>query len=501
MTTENASAKLKLGVVGGLGPLASADVFFKLIQATPASTDAEHFDIVFQQHPFNSSGLGSTATTARKLYIFDMIRDFEKRGVTTVVLPCFLSHTFIAELKANTNLQIVDIVEAVLNHIRRKFAQVSRIGVLASDYTQNKQLFEQYFRSPEFEIIYPRKYKDINLVTEAVYGADGIKSGNLHGRPALLLRQACEDLIEQKVQIILPGMTELTLIADQIGLLSVPMIDTNNVYARYVVSGRYEFPNPVFKIGIVGGVGPAATADFLSKVVRFTPAKRDQDHIKLLVEHNPQIPDRTENLIGGGTDPTISLYATCKKLEEGDADIIAIPCNTAHAFVERIQPHLAIPIINMLTVTVRFLRETFPNLRDVGVLATSGTIESGVYRKALELEGLVQITPVPALQALVMDAIYGQFGVKAGFTKGQCQKDIVAAIEGLIAEGVKVIILGCTEIPLLISGTEFMGRNGARARLIDPTSVLAQQCVKYAMEATEQSKTRNTEQAKSTTSI
>jgi aspartate racemase len=100
-----------------------------------------------------------------------------------------------------------------------------------------------------------------------------------------------------------------------------------------------------------------------------------------------------------------------------------------------------------------------------------------------------------------MDAIYGQFGVKAGFTKGQCQKDIVAAIEGLIAEGVKVIILGCTEIPLLISGTEFMGRNGARARLIDPTSVLAQQCVKYAMEATEQSKTRNTEQAKSTTSI
>ena len=85
--------------------------------------------------------------------------------------------------------------------------------------------------------------------------------------------------------------------------------------------------------------------------------------------------------MGAGVDPTIALYATCKKLEDGDADVIAIPCNTAHAFVERIQPYLDIPIVNMLTVTVAHLRDTYPALREVGVLATSGTIESGVYER------------------------------------------------------------------------------------------------------------------------
>lgn len=169
-----------------------------------------------------------------------------------------------------------------------------------------------------------------------------------------------------------------------------------------------------------------------------------------------------------------------KKLEDGGADIIAIPCNTAHAFVDRIQPYLGIPIVNMLTLTVRYLRESFPGLRDVGVLATSGTIGSGVYQEALESQGLHQIAPGAALQARVMDAIYGKNGVKAGFTTGQCQQDIIAAVEGLIADGVDVVILGCTELPILLPAGEFVDRNGGRVQLVDPTEVLARQCIAYA---------------------
>jgi aspartate racemase len=483
MTSGLVDHKRKFGIVGGLGPLASADVFFKLVKATPASTDADHFDAIFQQSPFPSSGSGSAATIERKLYIFEMIRDFEKRGVTTVVLPCFLSHTFIDELRANTSLQIVDMVEAVRSHVRRKVPGASRIGVLASDYTREKRLFEHYFASPEFEVIHPRCHERFDPVTEAVYGPDGIKSGNLRGRPLELLRAACEDLIEQGAQVIVPGMTEIALVAEEIGPLGVPLVDSNLAYAQYVISGGYGSPAHAFKVGVVGGVGPAATVDFLQKIVRNTPATRDQDHIKLLVEQNPQIPDRTENLIGDGADPTVSLYATCKRLEDGDADIIAIPCNTAHAFVERIQPYLDIPIVNMLTVTVGYLRETYPGLRDIGVLATSGTIESGVYRKALESQDLRQVVPAPALQERVMEAIYGKHGVKAGFTTGQCQEDIAAAVEGLIAEGVEVVILGCTELPLLLTGNEFVGKGGARVRLVDPTDVLARRCVAYALSA------------------
>ncbi|MFM0056827.1 amino acid racemase [Paraburkholderia phytofirmans] len=470
----------KFGVVGGLGSLASADVFFKLVKSTPASSDAEHIDVIFEQHPFRGVVAGSEATTQRKLYIFDMVSSFEKRGVTTVVLPCFLSHTFIDELKANSPLQIVDMVEAVRSHVRRKFPTARRIGVLTSDFTRRKGLFEKYFATPEFEVIHPRPCEDIDLVTEAVYGANGVKSGNLSGRPVALLREACEDLIAQGADIIVPCLTEIALVAEEMGAFQVPLIDSNLAYAQYVIAGDYGSPESIFKVGVVGGVGPAATVDFMQKIVRNTPANRDQDHIRLLIEQNPQIPDRTENLIGDGPDPTISLYATCKKLESGDVDLIAIPCNTAHAFVERIQPYLSIPIVNMLTVTVRHLRERFPVLRSVGVLATSGTIASGVYEKALESEGLRQIVPRAELQARVMEAIYGKEGVKAGFTTGQCLNDISAAIDGLVADGVEVIILGCTELPLLLPKKSFVGTTGARVSLVDPTDVLARQCVALA---------------------
>nr|WP_318298070.1 amino acid racemase [Paraburkholderia bannensis] len=214
--------------------------------------------------------------------------------------------------------------------------------------------------------------------------------------------------------------------------------------------------------------------------MRNTPAARDQEHIKMLVEQNPQIPDRTENLIGDGVDPTLSLYAACKRLEEGGADVIAMPCNTAHAFVERIQPHLGVPIVNMLTETARYLRTAFPALREVGVLATSGTIESGVYRQALESQGLREVAPGAALQARVMAAIYGKQGVKAGFTSGPCFDDIASALDGLIAEGVEVVILGCTELPLLLAGGAYQSASGARVTLIDPTDVLAKRCVAFA---------------------
>lgn len=491
MIGANVLSGKKFGVVGGLGPLASADVFFKLVKSTPASSDAEHVDVIFEQHPFRGAAGGGEATTQRKLYIFDMIRGFEKRGVTTVVLPCFISHTFIDELKANSSLQIVDMVEAVRSHVRRKFPAARRIGVLTSDYSRRKGLFEKYFAAPEFDVIYPRPRDGIDLVTDAVYGADGVKSGNLRGRPVALLRDACEDLIEQGADIVVPGLTEIALVAEGMGPFRVPLIDSNLAYAQYVIAGNYGVPESVFKVGVVGGVGPAATVDFMQKIVRNTPANRDQDHIRLLIEQNPQIPDRTENLIGDGPDPTISLYATCKKLESGDADIIAIPCNTAHAFVERIQPYLGIPIVNMLTVTVRHLRERFPLISCVGVLATSGTIASGVYEKALESEGLRQIVPRAELQARVMEAIYGPEGVKAGFTTGRCLDDLSAAIDGLVAEGVEVIVLGCTELPLLLPQGSFAGRAGTRVSLVDPTDVLARQCVALATAAAERPVTRS----------
>ncbi|WP_322015443.1 amino acid racemase [Paraburkholderia sp. J12] len=458
MNDRYGGVRQRFGVVAGIEPLASAVELFGLLMEESGGVECAQVDARFASLPLPVSADEAAAQTANKLRIFDAIRDFERRGVTAVLLPCFASHTFIDELRANTRLPIVDVVEAVRAHIQEHFPGVRRIGVVVSDTVRESRLFEKYFVTPEFEVIHARCDE----------GA---------GRAMLAL--ACARLVEQGAQVIVPGMDGM----HGTDALPLPVIDVPRVYARYALSGRCEPAMPAFRVGVLGGVGPAATVDFLQKIVRNTEARCDQDHIKLLVEQNPQIPDRTENLIGDGADPTVSLYATCKRLEEGGADVIAIPCNTAHAFVERIQPYLAIPIVNMLTVTARYLRETFPALREVGVLATSGTLGSGVYARALEREGLRQIVPEPALQARVMAAIYGTQGVKAGHTTGPCQDDIAAALEGLIEAGVEAVILGCTELPLLLPQETFVGRRGARVTLIDPTDVLARQCVARAMRA------------------
>lgn len=413
--------------------------------------------------------------------MFDTIRAFEKRGVDAIVLPCFLSHTFIDELSANVALPIANIMAALSAHVRQAFPSVRRIGVLTSCTVRSNGLFERYFDSAQFDVLHPRNEEGVDCVTGAVYGEEGIKSGHLHGRPVELLRAACADLIAQGAEIIVPGLAEIPLVARALGTLEVPFVDTNLVYARYVAAAQYSQPERRFKVGVLGGVGPAATVDFMAKLVRNTPAARDQDHIKVMVEQNPQIPDRTEALLGNGADPTLALYAACRTLEEAGADLIAIPCNTAHAFVERIQPSLTIPIVNMLTCTADYLREAFPALREVGVLATSGTLASRVYETALEACGFVQIAPAEAAQARLMNAIYGPGGAKAGYTSGECCDDVAAAVDDLVEQGVRVIVLGCTELPLLLHGSTLARPGRPVVRLVDPTDVLAKRCVAYAL--------------------
>jgi aspartate racemase len=482
-TTEamGAMTERSLGVVGGLGALAGADFLVKLIEATETHADAGRFEVVFEQRPFAQATAPRTATTARMLYIYDMIDGFRERRIGAVALPCFLSHTFMEELKANSPLPIADMLDAHRAHIRKHFPQVRRIGVLTSRPLREQRLFERYFSQDGLQVLHPQHADGRDSIAEAVYGEHGIARGGRHLRPLQLLREACADLVEQGAQLIVPGVTELALVVSDLGPVGVPILDPHRVYARYVVNEHFAPTPRLFKLGVVGGVGPAATVDFLEKVVRNTPAKRDQDHLQMLVEQNPQIPDRTEHLVGEGPDPTLALYATCKKLQGGGADLIAIPCNTAHAFVEEIQSHLRIPIMNMLTVTVNHVRESFPNLRKVGLLATSGTISSGVYRRALEDHGLEEVVPPPALQARVMDAIYGPKGVKAGFTSGECQEDVLAAIDDLAGRGVNVIILGCTELPLLFQTPEVKTREGRLVKLVDPTDILAKRCVDYAL--------------------
>ncbi len=235
-------------------------------------------------------------------------------------------------------------------------------------------------------------------------------------------------------------------------------------------------------IGIVGGMGPSATVDLMDKIIRCTPAATDQQHLKMVIEHNPQIPDRTEHLLGDGPDPTDAIYATCKKLESAGTDMIAIPCNTAHAFFARIQSRLSIPIVNMLQATVEFLQHAHPDIRKVGLLATSGTIKSGVYRDVFEATDYDLLVPEQGFQQKLMNVIYGDKGIKAGYTDGECLEEFQLVSDHLTNKGAEIIILGCTELPLLKLNALTTQSGEEPVVFVDPTWVLARKCVDVSMQ-------------------
>lgn len=482
------AARHSYGIVGGLSALAGADLFLKLMKASPGRNGTHQDDVFLEQHAFpeaTQAGAAGSSQTGRKLYIFDMIRSFQQRGADCALLPCFISHTFLGELTAELALPVVNLMEALRDHVERRHPAVRRLGILTSDYVIQDGLFGRTFDASRYTLIYPRPEIQAECLMPAIYGPGGIKSGCLNGASIPLLRRACDDLAAQGAELILPGFTEIPIVLESLAGGPVSIVDCNQVYAQYALDHGQGSTARVCKIGIVGGVGPAATVDFIHKILQSTPAQRDQEHLKLVVEQNPQIPDRTANLVGGGIDPTIALYATCKKLEAAGADLIAIPCNTAHAFVERIQPYLGIPVINMLFETVQHLQQRLLGHATVGLLATDGTVKSRIYHEALERAGIRLVVPEEPYQRRVMDAIYGPCGVKAGHSEGRCREDLLSALEHLVRDkSAEVIILGCTELPLLLPASQGVSVAGQDIPVLDPTMILAMACVRLAQYGT-----------------
>jgi aspartate racemase len=472
--------KRSLGVIGGLGAVGSADIFYKLVKSVAARGEGENLDIIFEQHPFEEEpapGAQNARTTARKLYVFNMIKQFEQRKVDAVVIPCFISHTFLDEIKSEVGLQIISMMEALQAHIARRIPGEHTLGILTTDYVKKSALFEKFFPSREYSLLYPSVAVQEHSVMESIYGTNGVRKGHVQGMAVDLLFNACEDLLARGAQVIVPGATEISVVADVLRERGMPIIDINQVYAQFAIDAQAMTTEKAFKVGIVGGVGPAATVDFMNKIISQTPGKRDQDHIKIVLEHNPQIPDRTENLVANGPDPTVALYSACKRLEANDANMIAIPCNTAHAYVERIQPYLSIPIINMLYETMSHIRRKYGEHKIIGLLATSGTIDSRVYHDIAAKENFNMIVPDSAHQEKVMASIYGPSGVKAGCISETALSDLKDAMEHLVMRGAEIIVLGCSELPILHPQMDDARILGKKVAILDPTAILAKRCV------------------------
>ena len=196
-------------------------------------------------------------------------------------------------------------------------------------------------------------------------------------------------------------------------------------------------------IGILGGMGPLATADLFEKITLHTAASCDQEHPRVCIDSNTNIADRTAALLHGGADPVPEMVKSAKRLESIGADFLIMPCNTAHNYYEPVCAAVGIPVLHMIALTRDALKAR--GVKRAGLLATDGTVQTGIYQRTFAGSGVELLVPEGADdQAAVMDVIYN--GVKAG----DLAHDVTAfrtACEHLLARGAEALILGCTELP------------------------------------------------------
>ncbi len=223
-------------------------------------------------------------------------------------------------------------------------------------------------------------------------------------------------------------------------------------------------------IGILGGMGPLATADLLIKIVTMTKADCDNEHIRVFVDDNSAIPDRTAAILHGGVDPVPEMLSALRNLEHCGADCLLMPCNTAHYFLPRLQSMTEIPFLNVLTVTAKRCSELYPG-KTPAILATTGALATGLYQDALRAVGLPFLVPDEQEQAGLMHLIYDL--VKASLPLQPEAALWRSILEGLRSRGADYFILGCTELPIVASTLEEPGP------FIDPTAELARAAILF----------------------
>ena len=222
-------------------------------------------------------------------------------------------------------------------------------------------------------------------------------------------------------------------------------------------------------LGILGGMGPLATADLFTKIVNMTDASCDNDHIRIYIDNNAQIKDRTGAILHGGESPLPQLIQSAKKLEQMGADCIIMPCNTAHYFLQSLQIQTKVPFLSMIAQAVRVAKKRYPGQK-AGILATTGTLDAGVYKRAFNDEGVDVVLPNEEQRKLLMSIIYD--GVKAGKlpTDPTEFNNMLAEMQ---SRGAGYFILGCTELPVAVQSL------GLENNFVDATTELAKAAIEY----------------------
>jgi aspartate racemase len=218
-------------------------------------------------------------------------------------------------------------------------------------------------------------------------------------------------------------------------------------------------------VGVIGGMGPEATVDFLRRIVAATPARDDADHIRILVDNNPKIPSRLAALVDRtGADPLPVLIEMARGLERQGADFLTIPCNTAHYYLPSIAQAVSIPILDMVALAIAKVRGTL-----IGMLASPAVQKVGLYASRLAAAGKTAVFPDATGEAKILDIIRA---VKASTLTGQHHRDYAEVAASLDADA---YLIACTELSVIGPPT------GIEKPYIDALDVLVEETVKQAL--------------------
>ena len=461
--------KKTIGIICGLNPRAALEVKTQLL-----AQGGDDLCILTSEETFKIDPDPTFALSDRKIFVFNESEFLEEMGADLIVVPDFKAGNFIHEVQREIQTPIVDMKNALMGQMMQA-EKVPVMGVLDMGNAATC-MSGACDISRKFKMIFATEQEDqaLNVAREQ------IRSGEVEA-PLSTLESVAKRMVQDGAEVIIPNCTQFALLQKDLAAKGLPVMDVFTAFATAVLTHpTTKLPKP-FKLGLIGGLGPAATVDLYDKIVKATPAKTDQEHFKVVIEQNPQIDDRTACLLDGGADPTIAMYNCAKRLQKDGCDYAIIPCNTAHAFLPRMLRHLDIPFIDMQQTMLDAIQAKFGDKAKVGLMATTGTLRTGIYSKKAEKMGMKIFVPDAQHQERVMAAIYGPKGAKAGFTTGQCYDDLYSAAEYLVKEyGCNVLILGCTELPLIFHEQDDFEVAGQKVAIVDPTATLARKCVEVA---------------------
>jgi aspartate racemase len=492
--------------MGGMHPEVANAFGQRLIQKKPGANDQEHARVLLDQAPVDPN---STVQAS--------LQRLDRGGADIVAVTCETALGFFGDLQRTINnfglkLEVLHIVDAAMAELKRQAPNATRIGLLATSVTLEAEVYEKRVaqNAPRKTWVYPSAETQAMLDDPGRYTPEE--------RRDIFLAEA-ENLRNEGVEAILLACTEISQLP-QTGDVKdahgedLPLIDTLDALAQHALEraeqtqSRLSTPSGCFdiaaegltsfvmsasalingtperqrRVGVIGGMGPAAAMQFSSYIVRFDDsAPADQQNVLMLLDQATDIPDRTGAILKGGRDPVPEMVASLKRLARAGADEVVMTCNTAHHFFPQVQEAikregLKVELIHIVDATMKLLQKRAPNAKKIGLLATTGTIKTGIYQEGAKgkeygAEGPAWVFPDDETQEhAVMHGIYE--GVKKGHND-MGRAALRAAADLLVAGGADAILLACTEIPLVLKTGDITNSAGEDVPLIDTLEALA----------------------------